>query len=171
MAIEQFGVEMENKIILREELLLGGNNTICAGTIKVKHPLMEETMLLYGFVTEDYYFNEDDFKIKGLKISYRSDDSYECNNNTIYTKLFINTKNEAASKLWNELEGVLTRDHREHGISRSHKDAKLKYHLYETLNDEVPNCGAYGVSCVCKYMVDGKSKYALFNLHELVPVI
>ena len=79
------------------------SNHIIAGKLKVKHPLMDEELIIFGFVIHDRYTNLEDFKIQGLKIKYQYQDdneiSYEIGENSlIYSKILFDNKTKHFSK-------------------------------------------------------------------------
>ncbi len=170
-----------------EETLFSSNNTLIAGKIKVKHFLIDEPLVIYGFIIEDKYFNENDFKVNGMEISYKISDKerYFAYNKTIYLKIILNF-NMAPLKAFNfnipldkndkttyTYEQGAICEHNKNG-SMYHpvsKNSTFKYILFEDWMDLAPKAVTEAIMALCKYRVDNTTKYFICNLHELTPVV
>jgi len=166
-----------------EETLFSSNNTLIAGKIKVKHFLIDEPLVIYGFIIEDKYFNENDFKVNGMEISYKttnlsSTEYYACNEK-IYAKIILNFNKAPLETFYFATpdDGIITRT--KNGIRydrygrqvRAHKNDSPKYILFEDWMDLAPSAVAYTIMALCKYRVDNTTKYFICNLQELTPVV
>jgi hypothetical protein len=184
-----------------DELVLNNNpfqisNVIIAGKLKVRHPLMEEEMIILGFVIEDHYFNQEDFKIKGMSIEYKVKEDYNARNEKIYPKLIIDKMKNHFSIFFGNEEGCRIRHRKpycfndmlikhilndEHGniISVNYRTKEgrytknepfFNYYLFDSFTSDIPECAADNVFAVCKYRENDNFKHAIFNFHELIPV-
>lgn len=165
-----------------EETLFSSNNTLIAGKIKVKHFLIDEPLVIYGFIIEDKYFNENDFKVNGMEISYQtnsiSKEYYACNKK-IYAKIILNFNKAPLETFHFATPDNGINIHRKDGIwydrngqqIRAHKNDSPKYILFEDWMDLAPSAVADTIMAFCKYRVDNTTKYFICNLHELTPVV
>jgi len=161
--------------------LFSSSNLVVAGQIKVKHPLLDKSLILYGFVIEDQYFNENDFLIQGMRISYQKKDKYYASNHTIYPKIIIDNNRTPFYELFDGLDPILyrswdgqaefeiTRDEVYEDEEEYNKRCKYEYYLFDKVNKTYPTCAARQIYAVCKYIEEGIFKYALFSFHELMP--
>lgn len=186
MPIEKINTESNLPSLTNQPNLIN-NNSIVAGTLLVKHPLIEERLQLIGFVVEDKYFNPDDFKIMGMKISYGDDNlDYFALNDTIYPRLSLDAKKNHCSYYfkdsplrWREAEGhdiaYLVGDKyrrtKNEGSPEAYCKTQYNYYLFESSLSELPECAADNVLALCKYKANDTFKYFLSNLHELLPLI
>jgi len=163
------------------------NNAIVAGTLIVEHPIIEGRLQLVGFVVEDEYFNSEDFKVMGMKISYANKDSeYWARNEIIYPKLVLDAKKNHCSCYFKD-SPLKWRDAGKHDkvylVSGKYRwkedensgiawyDTIYNYYLYESVLSELPECTANNVFALCRYKENGTLKYIFLNLHEIVPTI
>ena len=189
MAIENLKQANEGLAVISQQNLFQQNNTIVAGTIKVKHPLMDETpLLVIGFVIEDSYFNQEDFKIVGDKIKYRIDGSksYASYNDLIYPKIIIDYKKTHCSLFFKD-KTLVYRGERgpeeaylsngkyywnEEGTgTESNLETIYNYYYFSLVASNIPECCSNSIFAVCKYREEGTFKHAIFNLHEIIPVV
>jgi len=167
-------IETVNQTIAKvsQQPLFHLNNVIVAGVIKVKHPLLDKSLLIIGFIIEDDSFNENNFQITGMKISYKAMNSnnYYVTNEIIYPKIIIDNKQTPFFELFSNLDKIVWRyDTDRCTIDKSHPGCKFEYYMFDKVNGQNPVCSANEIYAVCKYIEDGVFKYALFNFHELIP--
>ena len=162
-----------------EETLFSSNNTLIAGKIKVKHFLIDEPLVIYGFIIEDKYFNENDFKVNGMEISYKISDQerYLARNNKIYSKIILNFNKAPLETFYFNIpldknyentykEGAIYK-HDKDGIMYRNpvsKNSTFKYILFEDWMDLAPKAVAEAIMALCKYRVDNTTKYFICNL-------
>jgi hypothetical protein len=191
MPIEESDYGKQTGALVTQQNLFHSANVILAGKIKVKHPLLDETLLLLGFVIEDKYFNENDFRVKGLEISYfreylnggEVETQYTSLNSIIYPKIIIEKKANHCSSYFKDQPLVWR------GISGARNNAYLKdgkyfwepngsgheswfetfydYYLFKDISDNCPECAANNIYALCKYRENGLFKHCIFNFHEL----
>ena len=171
MPIENLDNNQNQGIAKRQATFLNDKNVIIAGTLKVRHSLMPDPILLYGFIVEDYYFNSEDFKINGLKISYKKgDNEYVSNNEIIYQRVKINLSREKFT-----YETDLNITHRSNHKWQYRSYASIgeiyKYYLFDDNFSEIPVSVANNIFVVCKYRENSEFKYMILSLHEVVPVL
>lgn len=159
-----------------------------AGTQKVKHALMDEVpMLLLGFVVEDEYFEINNFKVIGNMIEYfRPDEKYYyANNDLIYPKIIVDyKKNHASVYFKNETctrrdryqirHGFLVEGNYNYSPDGKGHDFESNYfnfYLFSDLVSPIPECCADNIYAVCKYREENAFKHAIFNLHEITPIV
>lgn len=171
--------------------LFHSNNIIIAGKFKVKHPLMDETLVIFGFIIHDYEINIDDFLIKGLEISYSNKNSFnKVFNKQIYPKLlfdrkindlsvymgtnpiYIRQQLEGWSSLIKKVEGDYKIANKWGNFIEIYtSETKFNYYLFSDLISEYPSAATNeNVYAVCKYREGGIFKHAIFNFYELIPV-
>lgn len=166
MPIENIDLNTKMQLAVKQEKsLYSEDNVIVAGTLKVKHSFIDETMLLYGFIVEDNYFDLDKFKVKGMKISY----DRSPNNDLIYVKLVVNSNSTSLQNL--NLSNVNYRHGSGYSPIKAQMDKIYKFLLYENTLTNQPECVANNIFAVCKYRKNEETKYFLSGLHELVPVL
>lgn len=169
------------------------SNFIIAGKIKVKHPLMENELLVVGFVRDQSGFNQLEFEIRGIKIQFygwangKKFVNVEAN---IYPKIIIDKKmnhfskyfgedgiailfNENIDKRVKKVEDVYVQlYHNSDGVYRDYKGEKeFNYYLYSDLFSNTPCCATnQNIYAICKYRENGDFKHAIFSFNELDPV-
>ena len=111
MPIENVEDEYKTNAVVKHQDILQTNNVIVGGKIKVKHPLLAETLLLIGFVVGDKNLNFEEFRVKGMSIKYKIDEtSFASQNDIIYTKLIIDSKKLHFSNYYKSDEEFRYRD-------------------------------------------------------------
>jgi len=186
MPIENIETVNQTSVVVSEQNPFFTNNVIIAGKIKVRHAMIDEPLLLVGFVIEDEYFNENDFKVLGMRIQYKlEDEEYNAQHEIIYPKIIIDRKtNHSNNYFKNENLIYRTRGDKEVGYyhegqyynSGSFKyesriNTFFRYYMIDDNSVSIPESAADNIMALCKYCKDGIFKYAIFNLHELTPVL
>lgn len=167
------------------------SNVIVAGTFKVKHLLIDQPMIIWGFVIYDSSFNQNDFRVQGNEISYKNNSQrFEyCNNNLIYPKMIIDNQQQHFSRFFRDDMGIQFRcgdsssTVKKLGGTFKVKDywgkfesdyseiEKFKYYMFTDLFSDVPECATNeSIWAICKFREGGVFQHAIFNFHELIPI-
>jgi hypothetical protein len=195
MPIENIEDVNQTSVVVSEQNLFQTTNVIIAGKIKVKHPLMDETLLLLGFVIEDQYFNENNFRVKGLEISYfreylnggEVETQYTSSNSIIYPKIIIDKKTNHCSSyfkdqplVWRDISGKRNNDAylkdgkyfwKPDGVGgECWYETTYNYYLFKDVFDNWPECATNNIYALSKYKENGVFKHCIFNFHELTLV-
>lgn len=172
MPIENIETGKNNNEMVLHAPIFSSSNVVVAGQIKVKHPLMDKSLILYGFVIEDQYFNENDFRVQGMNISYLYEDKYRSENPTIYPKIMIDKKQTLFFNLFNNLEVIYLRNTQKHELYTNDDGDEyclFEYYMFDKIHSLTPKYAANEIYAVCKYIEEGGFKYKLFSFHELMP--
>ncbi len=181
MPIENIETVKNNIEMVLHEPLFNTSNVVVAGQIKVKHALLDKSLILFGFVIEDEYLNENNFRVQGMSISYLRKEQYLARNHVIYPKVIINNNITPFYKLFHGVdpikycyntgqeESFIARDESYEDEDEYDARCKFEYYLFDKVNKTIPTCAAREIYAVCKYSEDGIFKYALFSFHELMP--
>jgi len=187
MPIENLEYVKQTNALVSQATLFQSNNVIVAGTLKVKHSLMDMPLVLVGFVVEDISINENDFKVKGNTIYYSTNklSSADYVSRNIYPKIIIDGKlNHISNYFKEDYYNFMAKDR---DYIAFIKDDKLftsrtykyewaswsydfnKYYLFDDISATIPETAANVILALCKYREDGVFKHAIFNLHEITP--
>lgn len=112
---------------------------------------------------------------------------YVAINSIIYSKLVVDGKKKRFSNYFENEKEFTYRDNSKASLSniwrvddgsyyRHRMNGNIKfdylefeYYLYENTTSSLPECAANKIFALCKYYEDGELRYAIFNLHEIVP--
>ena len=149
-----------------------------AGMLKVRSPFFDESMILYGFIGHYDKINIDVFKVNGMTILFANEDgdySYLSTKGKVYPKVMADLKNSAFYELFPMIDSIsLTETIWKDGSGRSqlsndrYDPEKANYYFFESNIHPEPSVASDGILLVCKYIKDGKTKYALFAPHEVM---
>ena len=148
-----------------------------AGMLKVRSPFFDESMILYGFIGHYDYINIDDFKVNGMTIRFADVDGdyYDSNEEKVYPKVMADLKNSAFYELFPMIDSIRLTEtiwndsSRRSKLSKERYDPeKANYYFFESNIHPEPSVASDGILLVCKYIKDGKTKYALFAPHEVM---
>jgi len=180
MAIEDieksdYQISITNNIVVSD--VLSQSQLITAGSLRVKHPLIEDDMLLYGFIGNCEYLNLEDFIVNGMTISFLSREENKFKpTGKIFTKIQPDFKKHILFyELYNELN-ELKNTHRtastRHSCWRETDSAlRMNYYFFENMASSLPNATSDELYLVCKGFQEGKFKYHLFAPHEVIFVL
>jgi hypothetical protein len=159
--------------------ILQSNRILMAGTQKIRHPLVENAMVLYGFIGEiDEEYLSSKLEVNGLNIRF-NDSTSRTDSFTryykIYTKIFIDLKRSPFYDLFPQLTLL-----KEYGDTNSGQNWKVKrngelntkcnYYFFDNNNDLNPDVHSDILYLICKFREDGEFKYCLFLPHEVIIV-
>lgn len=150
------------------------SNVWLAGTLKLRCPSMEESLILYGFIGKCDELNIDDYKVDGMTIAFAAEDFGYRNRRKeyqIYTKVIADFKQNCFDDLFPKLNKLdLTSPIWENvrTISTISDDKKVNYYFFESNNHPNPSAASNEIYIVCKYKKNKKTKYALFAPHEVI---
>lgn len=158
--------------VITADTALKANQIFIAGMQKIRHPLLDCEMMLYGFIGEvssNVIFEE--FVVEGLKIRFKKRDSEAYESITIFQRILIDLKENLFYDLFPELEtikysyGVYTWGYKIRGDKELRN--KRNFYFFKNNFDSTPEVFSDEVYMVCKYREEGKFKYGLFSTHEL----
>lgn len=167
------------------------SNVIVAGTFRVKHLLIDQPMIIWGFVIYDRAFNQEDFKIHANEIKYKTENQrYECaTNKVIYPKMAIDNQQHHFSRFMKDdneielrdsysttivkkMEGIYKKKNYEDEYEDEYEYLKeFKYYLFSDVFSDIPTSATNeSIWAICKFREDGIFKHAIFNFHELIQI-
>lgn len=179
MAIENLELSKQDEknnnvpVLFSADTALKANQILTASMQKIRHPLMDSEMILYGFIGEvssDVIFEE--FEVDALKIRFkkRKSDSFE--HYKIYPKILIDLKENRFYDLFPQLEEIKYSFSGHSGgcknWSDNDPDNKKNFYFFKNNYDTNPNVFSDELYLVCKYREDGKFKYGVFSPHEVI---
>lgn len=179
MAIENLELSRQNEqnenlpVVFSADAALKANQILTASMQKIRHPLMDCGMVLYGFIGEvssEVIFEE--YVVDGLKIRFKKRDSKEFESYTIFPKILIDLKENIFYDLFPELKQIeyscSEHDGGHKSWGKNDPVNKRKYYFFKSNFDKEPEVFSDELYLVCKYKEDGKFKYGLFSPHEVI---
>lgn len=180
MAIENLELNNQNEqstnlpALIPIQATFKPSQTLIANMQKLRHPLMENVMTLYGFIGEISDKNSyDEFNVHGIKIRFpRSDSKQSQDDYKIYPKILLDLKQHLFYDLFPKLKDIQYSYSDGQAGSKSwgedDPDNKKNYYFFESSSHETPDVCSNELYLICKYLDDGKFKYALFAPHEVI---
>lgn len=148
-------------------------NTVLAGSLKVKHPLMDELYLVYGFISSvDNNRDFEGFEVRGMTIKLKEVGIFHFYD--IYTKVVIDMKQTLFYQLFPQLDKIKNINRWIGGGYKSRGDEdpdnKKNYFFFKNQMDLLPTATSDEIYLVCKCREEGRFKYELFLPHEITIV-
>lgn len=176
MAIENLDLSNQHDqnnnvpVVINAGTALEANQILIANMQKIRHPLMDCEMVLYGFIGEvssDVIFDENE--VDGLTIRFKKRNSNGLQSFTIFPKILVDLKKHRFYDLFPQLESIKYSclDHSGGYKGWREDDNKRNYYFFKKFFDTIPEVFSDEVYFVCKYREDGKFKYELFSPHEV----
>lgn len=176
MAIENLDLSNQHDqnnnvpVVINAGTALEANQILIANMQKIRHPLMDCEMVLYGFIGEvssDVIFDENE--VDGLNIRFKKRNSDGLQRFTIFPKILVDLKKHRFYDLFPQLESIKYSclDHSGGYKGWREDDNKRNYYFFKKFFDTIPEVFSDEVYFVCKYREDGKFKYELFSPHEV----
>ncbi len=176
MAIENLDLSNQHDqnnnvpVVINAGTALEANQILIANMQKIRHPLMDCEMVLYGFIGEvssDVIFDENE--VDGLTIRFKERNSDGLQSFTIFPKILVDLKKHRFYDLFPQLESIKYSclDHSGGYKGWREDDNKQNYYFFKKFFDTIPEVFSDEVYFVCKYREDGKFKYEIFSPHEV----
>lgn len=176
MAIENLDLSNQHDennnvpVVINAGTALEANQILIANMQKIRHPLMDCEMVLYGFIGEvssDVIFDENE--VDGLTIRFKIRNSDGLQSFTIFPKILVDLKKHRFYDLFPQLESIKYSCLNHSGGYKGWRedDNKRNYYFFKKFFDTIPEVFSDEVYFVCKYREDGKFKYELFSPHEV----
>jgi hypothetical protein len=159
-------------VVINAGTALEANQILIANMQKIRHPLMDCEMVLYGFIGEvssDVIFDENE--VDGLTIRFKKRNSDGLQSFTIFPKILVDLKKHRFYDLFPQLESIkysyLGHSGGKKFWREDDPDNKKNYYFFKKFFDTIPEVFSDEVYFVCKYREDGKFKYEIFSPHEV----
>lgn len=176
--IIQQEVKTQTSTLVPIERVFSNSNIWLAGMLKVRSPLIDESMTLYGFIGNYRDINIDDFKVNGMNIRFADENgNYTLRGKyKIYPKVIADLKKSAFYELFPMMKSIsLTDTFVKSGIgftalSKDYQGlvSRANYYFFDSNIHNEPSVASFDVFLVCKYIIEGKTKYAIFAPHEVM---
>ena len=176
MAIENLDLSNQHDennnvpVVINAGTALEANQILIANMQKIRHPLMDCEMVLYGFIGEvssDVIFDENE--VDGLTIRFKERNSDGLQSFTIFPKILVDLKKHRFYDLFPQLESIKYSCLYHSGGHKCWREEvnKRNYYFFKKFFDTIPEVFSDEVYFVCKYREDGKFKYEIFSPHEV----
>lgn len=156
---------------------LNVDNFVIAGKLKVKHTLIEKELILVGFVVHEHNMDIENFKIRGMTISYWRElhKVYGAINNIIYPKILVDNNQTNCSEYFKENKAYIRDAYNPTEYNptwEAYKVKRFNYYLFKQVNDIIPESATNEILyAVCKYFEDNKFTYLIIPHHELTAIV
>lgn len=179
MAIENLELSKQDEqnknvpVLFSTDTVLKANQILTASMQKIRHPLIDSEMVLYGFIGEvsnNVIFEE--FEVDALKIRFKERESDSFEHYKIYPKILIDLKENRFYDLFPQLENIKYSYMGHCGGRKAWRENdpgnKRNFYFFKNNFDTTPDVFSDELYLVCKYREDGKFKYGLFSPHEVI---
>lgn len=180
MAIENLELSKQDEqnknvpVLFSADTALKVNQILTASMQKIRHPLIDSEMVLYGFIGEVSSNDRfEEFEVDGMDIRFptRKKES-EYGYYKIFRKILVNLKQDRFYDLYPHLDVIKYSILGHSGGRKSWKEDDpgnyRNYYFFVNNYDTTPNCFSDELYLVCKYREDDKFKYSLFSPHEVI---
>lgn len=157
--------------LVSADATLQANKILTACMQKIRHPLIENEMMLYGFIGEIASDNiYDEYEVNGLNIRFKRRDSENFVSYKIYPKILIDSKQSCFYNLFPQLKEIDYYSGHDGGRKDWGEEPENKENFYFFKNNcnTVADVFSDELYLVCKYMENGKFKYGVFAPQEVI---